>query len=122
MGRTRARLARSELDGQVQGHVATAERSIQAALQIVRKARRGQHSAPSSRYLRVEKELARALAALAQVSQVTPLHDTEDPDLNESALDRWRADRAAEAERMKQVEAEVAAEVAEGGDAEVNDG
>jgi hypothetical protein len=41
----------------------------------------------------VEKDLRRVLAALSEVGRVNPLHDTEDPDLNPEALDRWREAR-----------------------------
>lgn len=115
MSRLRARLARSELDSQVQGHVASAERAIRTALQLVRKARIGPREASSSRYLQVEKDLSRVLNALGNVNQVAPLHDTEDPDLNPSALDRWRQEQQALRDAQAKADAEAKSEPEEVG-------
>lgn len=96
-------------------------------MSLVRKGRAGKRDASSTRYLNVEKDLARALTALANVRQVAPLHDHDDPDLNPSALDRWRqeqqARRAAETPPPEpEPEAAEEAEAAEAVEVEVNDG
>lgn len=92
MGKLRARLARSAPDAQVQGHVAAAQRSLQAAIRVARRTRT--RGAVNSRHaLRVERDLARAASALGNIGRLTPLHDMDDPDLNPEALERWREGR-----------------------------
>ena len=106
MTRLRARLAKSDVDRQVQGHVAAAERSIRNALGICHRARTA-NVVPLGRIHRVQKDLGAVLGALDRVGRVTPAWDGGDPDLmpEDERARLWReareAERAAEAEDVE---------------------
>ena len=79
MGRLRATLSTSDLDRQIQGHVAVAQRAVDQALLLCRTARKGSRT-EARRIPRVARSLARAKGALADVGRVTPLYDLADRD------------------------------------------
>jgi hypothetical protein len=123
MGRNRASTAKSEADRVVQTHVANAERALRAALRVCKQARRGTGTVEARRAPRVERDIARALSALAGVGRLTPIYDLDDPDLipeetraemaRLAADQRREARRQAEREEAERLEREAAEEAAE---------
>jgi len=77
MGRLRARLAKSEIDQEVQGHLAAAQRQVRTALELCRRAKKaGGIEAHRSR--RIKRDLLRALGALESVGRLTPIREEMD--------------------------------------------
>ena len=103
MGRVRATTASSEVDRQVQAHVAAAERSIREALGVCHRARTAR-IADLGRVHRVQKDLGAVLGAMSRVQRLTPVWDGGDPDLmpEDERVRRWREER--EQERAGQPE------------------
>jgi hypothetical protein len=74
MGRLRARLAKSEIDREVQGHLVSAQRQVRAALEVCSRAKKaGGIEAHRSR--RIKRDLLRALGSLEAVSRLTPIRE-----------------------------------------------
>lgn len=104
MTKLRARLSQSDLDRQVQGYVAAAERSIRMALGACHRARTA-GAVPLGRVHRVQKDLGAVLGAMGRVGRVAPTWDRGDPDLmpEDERVRQWRA---ALEERRRAVEEE----------------
>jgi len=74
MGRLKAQLAKSDIDRDVQTHVASAERQIRQALALCARGHRvGGIEAYRAR--RVRRDLLRVLGAMEAVRRLTPLRD-----------------------------------------------
>jgi len=96
MSRLRARLSKSEVDRELQEHLAAAQRALEKAARVCDATRR-MPGVAGKRAPRIARELARIKGALGNVSRLTPLYDLEDPDLmsEEDRSELWRERREA---------------------------
>ena len=81
MGRLRARLARTEMDRDIQNHLADAMRDARKAQGLCVLAARG----GNVKARRVARQIQQAIALMESVGTLAPAYDTEDPDMKPEA-------------------------------------